>query len=125
MGDGWETARQPARPPSYLRQEDGLMLLPGSDWAIIRLGVPGIPKEVIVDTNFFKGNFPESCLVCFYLIILYVFGVCVFGGGSLVFVTSYSCGVSGSGGGDNIINNIRHMEVTHMGACPKASSCVV
>ena len=38
MGDGWETARQPLRPASYERQEDGLMLLPGQDWAVIKCG---------------------------------------------------------------------------------------
>jgi allantoicase len=38
MADGWETARQPNRPPVYVRQEDGLMHLPGCDWSIIKLG---------------------------------------------------------------------------------------
>lgn len=68
MGDGWETARQPSRPPSYLRQEDGLMLLPGSDWAIIRLGMQPtttacseyrvIPLLSHVD-NFLSSNYQE------------------------------------------------------------------
>jgi allantoicase len=38
MGDGWETARQPLRPACYKRQADGLMLLPGQDWAMIKCG---------------------------------------------------------------------------------------
>jgi allantoicase len=38
MGDGWETARQPLRPACYKRQADGLMLLPGQDWALIKCG---------------------------------------------------------------------------------------
>lgn len=46
MGDGWETARRRG---------------PGHDWAIIRLGHPGIVQRVIVDTGFYKGNFPDSC----------------------------------------------------------------
>jgi allantoicase len=46
MGDGWETKRRRG---------------PGHDWAIIRLGHPGTIKRVIVDTAFFKGNFPDSC----------------------------------------------------------------
>ncbi|TCU33320.1 allantoicase [Rhizobium azibense] len=46
MGDGWETKRRRG---------------PGHDWAVIRLGHPGIIKRVIVDTAFFKGNFPDSC----------------------------------------------------------------
>jgi allantoicase len=41
--DGWETRRRRA---------------PGSDWAIVRLGVPGIVAGVVVDTSFFTGNFP-------------------------------------------------------------------
>jgi allantoicase len=43
--DGWETRR---------RRD------PGHDWALIRLGAPGIITEVGVDTSFFTGNFPES-----------------------------------------------------------------
>ena len=38
MGDGWETARQPARPAVYEKGADGLMVLPGYDWALLRLG---------------------------------------------------------------------------------------
>jgi allantoicase len=44
--DGWETRR---------RRE------PGHDWAIVRLGLPGIPRGVVVDTRHFRGNYPESC----------------------------------------------------------------
>jgi allantoicase len=46
--DGWETRR---------RRE------PGFDWAVVRLGVPGIIHGVIVDTAFFKGNYPPSISV--------------------------------------------------------------
>ncbi|GAC1393330.1 MAG: allantoicase [Polyangiales bacterium] len=49
MGDGWETRRKRA---------------PGSDWAIVRLGARASKLRVIeVDTNHFKGNSPESCLL--------------------------------------------------------------
>lgn len=41
--DGWETRRR--------RDE-------GNDWAIVRLGVPGVVHGVIVDTAWFKGNYP-------------------------------------------------------------------
>lgn len=41
--DGWETRR---------RRE------PGHDWAVVRLGVPGIVHGVVVDTAFFRGNYP-------------------------------------------------------------------
>src|SRR6185369_2270302 len=33
----------------------------GFDWCIIRLGLPGIVRGVVVDTSFFRGNFPEHC----------------------------------------------------------------
>ena len=41
--DGWETRR---------RRE------PGHDWAIVRLGAPGIVRGVVVDTAWFTGNYP-------------------------------------------------------------------
>jgi allantoicase len=44
--DGWETRR---------RRE------PGHDWCVIRLGMPGVIRGIVVDTAFFRGNFPESC----------------------------------------------------------------
>lgn len=46
--DGWETRR---------RREGG------HDWALIRLGCPGVITSVDVDTHFFTGNFPEHCLI--------------------------------------------------------------
>ena len=46
MGDGWETARRRT---------------PGNDWAVIRLGHAGRLSRVVVDTTFFKGNFPDRC----------------------------------------------------------------
>ena len=46
--DGWETRRR--RTPGY-------------DWAIIRLGVPGRIHGFVVDTAFFRGNFPEACSI--------------------------------------------------------------
>jgi allantoicase len=46
--DGWETRRR--RTPGY-------------DWCIVRLGLPGIPRGVVVDTSFFTGNYPESCSI--------------------------------------------------------------
>src|ERR1700752_2453723 len=44
--DGWESRRRRT---------------PGFDWCIIRLGLPGIIRGVVVDTSFFRGNFPEHC----------------------------------------------------------------
>lgn len=48
MGDGWETARRRG---------------PGYDWVIIALGHPGILNKVVVDTAFFKGNYPDRCTI--------------------------------------------------------------
>ena len=60
MGDGWETARQPKRPAYYIQDSQGLMMLPGCDWCILKLGLPGVISKIIVDTNYYAGNFPES-----------------------------------------------------------------
>ena len=46
--DGWETRR---------RRE------PGHDWCVVRLGVPGIVRGVVVDTSHFRGNYPDRCSV--------------------------------------------------------------
>jgi allantoicase len=46
--DGWETRRRRS---------------PGQDWCIIRLGLPGIVRGVVVDTSFFRGNFPSHCSI--------------------------------------------------------------
>jgi allantoicase len=46
--DGWETRR---------RRE------PGHDYAIIRLGVAGVVKGVVVDTSWFTGNYPPEASV--------------------------------------------------------------
>lgn len=43
--DGWETRRRRT---------------PGHDWCVVRLGLPGVLREVVVDTRHFKGNYPES-----------------------------------------------------------------
>ncbi|CAM9324127.1 unnamed protein product, partial [Hapterophycus canaliculatus] len=63
MGDGWETARKGDRPAVLELGEDGLVKSPGSDWAVLRLGVVGEVDRLVVDTNHFKGNFPESVSV--------------------------------------------------------------
>ncbi len=48
MGDGWETKRRRG---------------PGYDWAIVKLGHAGIIKKIEVDTNHFKGNYPDRCSI--------------------------------------------------------------
>jgi len=44
--DGWESRRRRT---------------PGFDWCIIRLGLPGVVRGVVVDTSYFRGNYPEQC----------------------------------------------------------------
>ena len=48
MGDGWETRRRRG---------------PGHDWVIVRLGAPGRIARVEIDTNHFKGNYPDRASI--------------------------------------------------------------
>ena len=48
MGDGWETKRRRG---------------PGYDWLILRLGNPGRISRIELDTNHFKGNYPDSASI--------------------------------------------------------------
>lgn len=66
MGAGWETARNPRRPPVLERDEvSGFVKMPGvCDWAVLRLGaVAKAIDSLVIDTHFFRGNFPESVVV--------------------------------------------------------------
>ena len=44
--DGWESRRRRT---------------PGHDSCIVKLGLPGVVRGVVVDTAFFRGNYPEHC----------------------------------------------------------------
>ncbi|HUQ46273.1 MAG TPA: allantoicase [Gemmatimonadaceae bacterium] len=46
--DGWETRRRRT---------------PGHDWAIVKLGIPGIIRGVVIDTSYFTGNYPEHASI--------------------------------------------------------------
>jgi allantoicase len=46
--DGWETRRKRT---------------PGHDYCLIRLGLPGVIRSVVVDTAFFRGNYPDQCSI--------------------------------------------------------------
>ena len=48
MGDGWETKRRRG---------------PGYDWLILRLGASGRIRRIEIDTNHFKGNYPDSASI--------------------------------------------------------------
>ena len=49
MADGWETRR---------RRELG------NDWGIVALAKPAIVDEIMIDTKFFKGNYPDTFSIC-------------------------------------------------------------
>lgn len=44
MGGGWETRRRRDK---------------GYDWAVVRLGAAGLLQKLEIDTNFYKGNYPD------------------------------------------------------------------
>lgn len=48
MGGGWETRRKRA---------------PGHDWILLELGARGVAQAIEVDTNHFKGNYPDRCSI--------------------------------------------------------------
>uniref|UniRef100_A0A3Q0T837 Allantoate amidinohydrolase n=1 Tax=Amphilophus citrinellus TaxID=61819 RepID=A0A3Q0T837_AMPCI len=62
MADGWETARRLDRPRKLQADQRGILQVPGWEWAVFRLGHPGLISSVEVDTNHFK-NFPDSCRI--------------------------------------------------------------
>ncbi|MEV4253133.1 allantoicase [Spirillospora sp. NPDC049652] len=51
--DGWETARRRPGPDGGL----------GHDHALVRLGLPGVIRGVVIDTAWFKGNYPPYASV--------------------------------------------------------------
>ncbi len=48
LGEGWETKRKRG---------------PGNDWIIVRLCGTGMISKIEIDTNHFKGNYPDQCSV--------------------------------------------------------------
>lgn len=48
MSDGWETKRRRG---------------PGNDWVIVQLAAEGLVRRIEVDTNHFKGNYPDTCSI--------------------------------------------------------------
>ncbi|HTK80828.1 MAG TPA: allantoicase [Bacteroidota bacterium] len=48
MGDGWETRRRRG---------------PGYDWIVVKLCHAGTIKNIEIDTNHFKGNYPDTCSI--------------------------------------------------------------
>ncbi len=48
MGDGWETRRRRG---------------PGFDWNLVELATEGALERLVIDTDHFKGNYPDTCRV--------------------------------------------------------------
>ncbi|HET7433227.1 MAG TPA: allantoicase [Thermoanaerobaculia bacterium] len=48
MSDGWETKRRRG---------------PGHDWVIVQLAAEGDVTRIEIDTNHFKGNYPDTCSI--------------------------------------------------------------
>jgi allantoicase len=48
MSDGWETKRRRG---------------PGHDWVIVQLAAEGVVRRIEVDTNHFKGNYPDTASI--------------------------------------------------------------
>ncbi|XP_044275124.1 probable allantoicase [Varanus komodoensis] len=60
MKDGWETGRNLERPPVLKVDDKGILLIPGSEWAVYRLGHSGVITHIETDTTHFKGNCPDT-----------------------------------------------------------------
>ncbi|MFD5071163.1 allantoicase [Streptomyces sp. NPDC058369] len=56
--DGWETRRRRGAGASEPHPTDE-----DHDWALIRLGAPGIVRGLVVDTAHFRGNYPQAVSV--------------------------------------------------------------
>ncbi|XP_078255343.1 allantoicase [Rhinoraja longicauda] len=63
MSDGWETARRLDRPAVLKADDQGILQVPGCEWAVFKLGHSGVIAHIEIDTSHFKGNFPDSCLI--------------------------------------------------------------
>jgi allantoicase len=53
--DGWETRRRRGTGSGTPHPTDA-----DHDWALIRLGAPGVIRGVVVDTAHFRGNYPQQ-----------------------------------------------------------------
>lgn len=56
--DGWETRRRRGVSAERPHPADG-----DHDWALVRLGAPGIVRGVVIDTAHFRGNYPQAVSV--------------------------------------------------------------
>jgi allantoicase len=56
--DGWETRRRRGGSADVPHPDPA-----DQDWALVRLGVPGVVRGVVVDTAHFRGNYPRAVSV--------------------------------------------------------------
>jgi allantoicase len=56
--DGWETRRRRGTQSATPHPADS-----DHDWALIRLGAPGVIRGIVVDTAHFRGNYPPAVSV--------------------------------------------------------------
>ncbi|MFE6041841.1 allantoicase [Streptomyces sp. NPDC056452] len=56
--DGWETRRRRGTGAAEPHPTDE-----DHDWALVRLGAPGVVRGLVVDTAHFRGNYPQSVSV--------------------------------------------------------------
>ena len=56
--DGWETRRRRGVGAEQPHPADG-----DHDWALVRLGAPGVIRGLVLDTAHFRGNYPQAVSV--------------------------------------------------------------
>ncbi|MFV5993989.1 allantoicase [Streptomyces sp. NPDC056231] len=56
--DGWETRRRRGVSAAQPHPSDE-----DHDWALVRLGAPGVVRGIVVDTAHFRGNYPQAVSV--------------------------------------------------------------
>lgn len=61
--DGWLTARKATRPAVIQPDTKGVVQVPGTEWCVFRLGQSGVIRKIEIDTNHFKGDFPDICRI--------------------------------------------------------------
>ena len=53
-------ARNPRRPKVYQLDSKGMLNFVGHEWCIVKLARSCSIQKIIIDTNHYKGNYPES-----------------------------------------------------------------
>ena len=56
--DGWETRRRRG-----ISAEQPHPTVDDHDWALVRLGAPGVVRGIVIDTAHFRGNYPQAVSV--------------------------------------------------------------